>query len=270
MSLSHTVVSVDNGALFYGERDMGHTHTPEFLPIGAGHDSNVVMDAHRPDDLNPPEQCSVTADLPQFVEGQRFRLSWKRLLNEVDQARAQGLEIKPALIGPMSYLWLGHANDDSFDKLDLLERLLPEYGEIFGRLAARGVEWIQIDEPILSVVLPQAWKAGFERAYHILQYSPLKKLVATGDGDVRDNLGLAASLPVAGLHVNLVQEPEQLPSVLDRLPTYKILSLGLEDPKRWHCESSAAPDTFGLAQERFGDNLWLSGSGNLSSSAQAI
>ena len=238
---------------------MGHTHTPEFPPLGAGRESNAAPHAHWP--------CNA---IPEFLENQRFRLGWNQLLNEVEQARAQDREIRPALIGPMSYLWLGNAKDDSFDKLDLLERLLPEYGEIFGRLAARGVEWVQIDEPILSADLPQAWKAGFERAYHILQYSPLKKLVATGDGDVRDNLGLAASLPVAGLHVNLARQPEQLPSVLDRLPTYKVLSLGVDEHEAWHFESSVGPDTFGLAQERFGENLWLSGAGGLRVAAPAI
>jgi 5-methyltetrahydropteroyltriglutamate--homocysteine methyltransferase len=253
------MVSVDNGVLFYGERDMGHTHTPELSPLGAGRESNAALHAHWP--------CSAT---PKFVENQRFRLSWDPLLNEVEQAHAQGSEIKPALIGPLSYLWLGSAEDDSIDKLDLLERLLPEYGEIFGRLAARGVEWVQIDEPILSADLPQAWKTGFERAYHILQYSPLKKLIATGDGDVRDNLGLAALLPVAGLHVDLARQPEQLPSVLDRLPTYKVLSLGVDEPKAWRSGSSVGSDTFGLAQERFGDNLWLCGSGGLRLATPAI
>jgi 5-methyltetrahydropteroyltriglutamate--homocysteine methyltransferase len=78
------------------------------------------------------------------------------------------------IIGPLTYLWLGKAKGNHFDKLDLLERLLPVYSEILGRLAAQGVEWVQIDEPILTLDLPQAWKNAFERAYHILQYSPLK------------------------------------------------------------------------------------------------
>jgi 5-methyltetrahydropteroyltriglutamate--homocysteine methyltransferase len=48
------------------------------------------------------------------------------------------------------------------------------------------VEWVQIDEPILTLDLPQAWKNAFERAYHILQLAA-EKLVATYFGGLQDN-----------------------------------------------------------------------------------
>ena len=67
------------------------------------------------------------------------------------------------VIGPLSYLWLGKAKGGDFDRLELVERLLPLYGQIFQRLAAKGVEWVQIDEPILVLDLPQDWKNAFER-----------------------------------------------------------------------------------------------------------
>ncbi|MCP6082725.1 5-methyltetrahydropteroyltriglutamate--homocysteine S-methyltransferase, partial [Klebsiella pneumoniae] len=85
--------------------------------------------------------------------------------------------VKPVVIGPLTYLWLGKAKGADFDKLDLLERLLPLYGQIFQRLAELGVEWVQIDEPILALDLPQEWKNAFERAYNLIQRDPLKKLV---------------------------------------------------------------------------------------------
>ncbi|PMZ63382.1 5-methyltetrahydropteroyltriglutamate--homocysteine S-methyltransferase, partial [Pseudomonas sp. GW247-3R2A] len=164
-------------------------------------------------------------------------LSWEQLFDEVDEAKALGHNVKPVIIGPLTYLWLGKAKGNDFDKLDLLERLLPIYGEILGRLAAQGVEWVQIDEPILTLDLPQAWKNAFERAYHILQYSPLKKLVATYFSGLEDNLGLAVGLPVQGLHIDAVRAPDQLGQVLDRLPTYKILSVGLVNGRNvWRCE----------------------------------
>lgn len=130
--------------------------------------------------------------VPEFTQDQRFQLSWEQLFEEVDEAHALGHKVKPVLIGPLTYLWLGKAKGDSFDKLELLDRLLPVYGEILGRLAAQGVEWVQFDEPVLTLDLPQDWKTAFERAYHSLQYSPLKKLVATYFGGLEDNLGLAA------------------------------------------------------------------------------
>ncbi len=202
--------------------------------------------------------------VPEFSRDQRFQLSWEQLFEEVDEAHELGHKVKPVLIGPLTYLWLGKAKGDDFDKLDLLERLLPLYGEIFGRLATKGVEWVQIDEPILTLDLPQDWKNAFERTYHSLQYSPLKKLIATYFSGLEDNLGLAVSLPVDGLHIDLVRAPEQLATVLDRLPTYKVLSLGVVNGRNvWRCDLDKALEALQLAQARFGDNLWVAGSCSL-------
>ncbi|RON16913.1 5-methyltetrahydropteroyltriglutamate--homocysteine S-methyltransferase [Pseudomonas frederiksbergensis] len=202
--------------------------------------------------------------VPEFSADQQFKLSWEQLFDEVDEAKALGHNVKPVIIGPLTYLWLGKAKGSDFDRLDLLERLLPIYGEILGRLAAQGVEWVQIDEPILTLDLPQAWKSAFERAYHILQYSPLKKLVATYFSGLEDNLGLAVGLPVQGLHIDAVRAPDQLGQVLDRLPTYKILSVGLVNGRNvWRCELEQVLAQLQPALERFGDNLWVSSSCSL-------
>lgn len=202
--------------------------------------------------------------VPEFTQDQRFQLSWEQLFEEVDEARALGHKVKPVIIGPLTYLWLGKAKGELFDKLDLLERLLPVYGEILGRLAGQGVEWVQIDEPILTLDLPQDWKNAFERAYHSLQYSPLKKLISTYFSGLEDNLGLAASLPVDGLHIDLVRAPDQLAAVLDRLPTYKVLSLGVVNGRNvWRCDLEQALDQLREAQQRFSDNLWVAGSCSL-------
>lgn len=202
--------------------------------------------------------------VPEFTQDQQFKLSWEQLFEEVAEAHALGHTVKPVILGPLTFLWLGKARHAEFDKLELLDRLLPLYGEIFGRLAAQGVEWVQIDEPILALDLPQAWKNAFERAYNLLQYSPLKKLVATYFGDLEDNLGLAANLPVQGLHVDLVRAPQQLAAVLDRVPTYKVLSLGVVNGRNvWRCDLHQALELLREAQVRFGDNLWVAGSCSL-------
>ncbi|MCL6691711.1 5-methyltetrahydropteroyltriglutamate--homocysteine S-methyltransferase [Pseudomonas sp. R3.Fl] len=202
--------------------------------------------------------------VPEFTADQQFGLSWEQLFEEVDEARALGHTVKPVVIGPLTYLWLGKAKGSDFDKLDLLERLLPLYGQIFRRLAAQGVEWVQIDEPILVLDLPQDWKNAFERAYNLLQSEPLKKLVATYFGGLEDNLGLAAGLPVDGLHIDLVRAPEQYPSILDRLPAYKVVSLGLVNGRNvWRCDLEKALDIVRHAQERLGERLWLAPSCSL-------
>ncbi|BCG25272.1 5-methyltetrahydropteroyltriglutamate--homocysteine methyltransferase [Pseudomonas tohonis] len=202
--------------------------------------------------------------VPEFAADQQFELSWEQLFEEVDEARALGHEVKPVVIGPLSYLWLGKAKGGDFDRLELVERLLPLYGQIFQRLAAKGVEWVQIDEPILVLDLPQDWKNAFERVYNLLQREPLKKLVATYFGGLEDNLGLAAGLPVDGLHIDLVRAPEQYPTILDRLPAYKVLSLGVVNGRNvWRCDLERALEVLQHAHERLGDRLWVAPSCSL-------
>ncbi|AZE89665.1 5-methyltetrahydropteroyltriglutamate--homocysteine S-methyltransferase [Pseudomonas orientalis] len=202
--------------------------------------------------------------VPEFSADQQFHLGWDQLFEEVQEARDLGHTVKPVVIGPLTYLWLGKAKGGDFDKLDLLDRLLPLYGQIFQRLAELGVEWVQIDEPILVLDLPQAWKNAFERAYNLIQRDPLKKLVATYFGGLEENLGLAANLPVDGLHIDLVRAPEQYPTILDRLPAYKVLSLGVVNGRNvWRCDLEKALATLQHAQEKLGDRLWVAPSCSL-------
>ncbi|WP_103734393.1 5-methyltetrahydropteroyltriglutamate--homocysteine S-methyltransferase [Pseudomonas sp. GZJR-8] len=202
--------------------------------------------------------------VPEFSADQQFHLGWDQLFEEVKEARDLGHTVKPVVIGPLTYLWLGKAKGDAFDKLDLLERLLPLYGQIFQRLADLGVEWVQIDEPILVLDLPQDWKNAFERAYNLIQRDPLKKLVATYFGGLEENLGLAANLPVDGLHIDLVRAPEQYPTILDRLPAYKVLSLGVVNGRNvWRCDLEKALATLQHAHEKLGDRLWVAASCSL-------
>ncbi|WET13211.1 MULTISPECIES: 5-methyltetrahydropteroyltriglutamate--homocysteine S-methyltransferase [unclassified Pseudomonas] len=202
--------------------------------------------------------------VPEFSVDQHFHLGWDQLFDEVKEARDLGHTVKPVVIGPLTYLWLGKAKGGDFDKLDLLERLLPLYGQIFQRLADLGVEWVQIDEPILVLDLPQAWKNAFERAYNLIQRDPLKKLVATYFGGLEENLGLAANLPVDGLHIDLVRAPEQYPIILDRLPAYKVLSLGVVNGRNvWRCDLEHALGTLQHAHEKLGDRLWVAPSCSL-------
>ncbi|MDM8194162.1 5-methyltetrahydropteroyltriglutamate--homocysteine S-methyltransferase [Pseudomonas koreensis] len=202
--------------------------------------------------------------VPEFSVDQHFQLGWEQLFEETEEARALGHNVKPVIIGPLTYLWLGKTKGTDFDKLDLLDRLLPLYGQIFARLAALGVEWVQIDEPILVLDLPQDWKNAFERAYNQIQRDPLKKLLATYFGGLEENLGLAANLPVDGLHIDLVRAPDQYPTILDRLPAYKVLSLGVVNGRNvWRCDLQNALATLRHAHERLGDRLWVAPSCSL-------
>ncbi len=91
--------------------------------------------------------------VPEFTKGQQFKLTWTQLLDEVDEALALGHKVKPVLLGPVTYLWLGKVKGEQFDRLSLLNDILPVYQQVLAELAKRGIEWVQIDEPALVLAL---------------------------------------------------------------------------------------------------------------------
>jgi 5-methyltetrahydropteroyltriglutamate--homocysteine methyltransferase len=163
----------------------------------------------------------------------------------------------------VTYLWLGKCSDDS-DRLDLLEDLLPVYGELLNLLADEGVEWVQVDEPALVTDLDGNWKHAFQLAYHQLKSAPVKLLLATYFGQLRDNLQLACELPVAGLHLDAVRARGEVNRLMDWLPGHKVLSLGVIDGRNiWKTDLIAALDWLEPAHEKLGSRLWLAPSCSL-------
>ncbi|MCK5864097.1 MAG: 5-methyltetrahydropteroyltriglutamate--homocysteine S-methyltransferase [Marinobacter adhaerens] len=201
--------------------------------------------------------------VPEFHQNTRFRLNGNRLIDQIDEARAQGLTPKPVIIGPVTYLWLGKAKDDS-DRLLLLESLLPVYSELLELLADHGVEWVQVDEPALVTDLDADWRHAFSLAYHHLKTSTPKLLVTTYFGELRENLQLACELPVAGLHLDAISAPQEVPRVVDWLPPHKQLSLGVINGRNiWRSDLEKTLDWLEPVYEKLGNRLWLAPSCSL-------
>jgi 5-methyltetrahydropteroyltriglutamate--homocysteine methyltransferase len=201
--------------------------------------------------------------VPEFSADQVFALKSAKLFDEIQEAQQQGHAAKPVLIGPLTYLWLGKSRYGG-ERLELLSRLLPVYAEILDRLAALGVEWVQIDEPILALDLPAAWQAAFEHAYNRLQRRDLKLLLASYFGPLEENLWTALHLPVAGLHIDVTRSGEEWRRVLDQLPEYKVLSLGVIDGRNvWRADLRAKLALLQEARARLGDRLWIGSSCSL-------
>ncbi|MBL1262231.1 5-methyltetrahydropteroyltriglutamate--homocysteine S-methyltransferase [Candidatus Methylomicrobium oryzae] len=201
--------------------------------------------------------------VPEFTAATEFKLDASRLLEQLAEAKAQGIAAKPVIIGPVTYLWLGKAKDDS-DKLALLPKLLPVYAELLETLAAEGVEWVQIDEPILVTELEAAWQNAFNTAYQHLQACPIKLLLATYFGQLAENRQLAASLPVAGLHVDAINGRDDVEPLIEQLPADKVLSLGVINGRNiWKADLNAALDWIEPLARRLGGRLWLAPSCSL-------
>ncbi|UTO01713.1 5-methyltetrahydropteroyltriglutamate--homocysteine S-methyltransferase [Serratia nematodiphila] len=195
--------------------------------------------------------------VPEFQQGQQFKLGWTQLLDEVDEALALGHRIKPVLLGPVTYLWLGKVKGEPFDRLSLLKDILPVYQQVLAELAKRGVEWVQIDEPALVLELPQAWLDAFKPAYDALQ-GQVKLLLTTYFDSVGHNLDTIRTLPVQGLHVDLVAGHDDIAALSAALPQDWLLSLGVINGRNvWRADLSR---WFERLQPLVGTRPWWIGS----------
>ncbi|UTM01630.1 5-methyltetrahydropteroyltriglutamate--homocysteine S-methyltransferase [Alcaligenes sp. NLF5-7] len=201
--------------------------------------------------------------VPEFTADTQFKLDALRLLERLAEAKAQGVKAKPVIIGPVTYLALGKAKDES-NKLALLDRLLPVYVQLLETLAKAGVEWVQIDEPILVTELDADWQQAFKTAYQQLKAAGVKLLVATYFGQLLENAALAASLPVAGLHVDAINDRDGVDALLKLLGDDKVLSLGVINGRNiWKTDLTAVLDWVEPIAKQLGDRLWIAPSCSL-------
>ena len=201
--------------------------------------------------------------VPEFSADTNFSLNADRILVQLAEARAQSVNTKPVIIGPVTYLWLGKAKDES-DRLKLLDKLLPVYTELLAKLADAGAEWVQIDEPALVTELDADWKHAFILAYHELKTAPVKLLLTTYFGELRENLQLACELPVAGIHLDAISAQNEVARLADWLPAHKVLSLGVINGRNiWKTDLNATLDLLEPLKEKLGERLWLAPSCSL-------
>jgi 5-methyltetrahydropteroyltriglutamate--homocysteine methyltransferase len=201
--------------------------------------------------------------VPEFQTNTHFQLQADRLLAQMDEAQAAGHQVKPVILGPVSYLWLGKQKGEG-ERLDHLGSLLLVYAELLEQLRKKGASWVQIDEPILVTDLSPTWQHALRMAYYQLQSSPVKLLLTTYFGELRENLQLACELPVAGLHIDACRARSEVEQVIDWLPRHKVLSLGVIDGRNvWKSDLNELLDWLEPIAGRLGEHLWLAPSCSL-------
>src|SRR3989442_10214070 len=207
--------------------------------------------------------------VPELERGQSFQPSSQKPVSEYLEAKALGIDATPVLIGPITFLLLAKKKGAPFDRLSLLDGLLPVYAETLTALASAGATWVQLDEPVLALDRTDAERAAFVRAYEQLakRGGKLQLLVATYFAGLADNLATALALPVQGLHVDLVRAPEQLDPLLAAWPKGggRVLSAGVIDGRNiWRADLEKQAALLERAAAKVGkDRLWVAPSCSL-------
>ncbi len=238
---------------------------PEYFQLARGNATQFAMEMTKWFDTN------YHYIVPEWHPQTGFKANSKNLIAQIKEARALGHDIKPTLVGPITLLWLGKEKADGFNRLDLLPKLLPEYQKLLRELANEGVDWIQIDEPILAVDADQAWLDAFAPTYKELAITGTRIILGTYFAGVAEHADLLKNLPVHGLHIDGVRAPEQLAVFAQAWPQNKVLSVGLIDGRNvWRANLSQVIDTLAPLSAKLGNNLWIAPSCSLLHSPQDL
>ncbi|MDB5120874.1 MAG: 5-methyltetrahydropteroyltriglutamate--homocysteine S-methyltransferase [Sphingobacteriales bacterium] len=205
--------------------------------------------------------------VPEFTKNQVFKLFSTKIVDEFYEAKQAGIITKPVIIGPVTYLLLGKEKESGFHRIELIKNLLPVYLDILQKLSNLHVEWIQFDEPYLSLDLSPAEKKAFVYVYTEIrkQFPAIKIILTTYFEGLKDNLNTAVTLPVHALHIDLVRCPDQLNGILEMLPERMKLSLGVVDGRNiWKNDFIISLDLINSAIQKIGkERIFISPSCSL-------
>lgn len=147
--------------------------------------------------------------VPELGPGTDLRLAGAKPVLEYLQARSYGIETRPVLLGPLSFLLLSKPAEPGFEPLALLDSLLDAYEQLLGKLRAAGAEWVQLDEPVLAARRSgeelQALRRAYRRLGSLLRRPVL--LVSTYFGEIGDALPALAASPVEAIGLDFVAGP---------------------------------------------------------------
>jgi 5-methyltetrahydropteroyltriglutamate--homocysteine methyltransferase len=147
--------------------------------------------------------------VPELDQGTELRLAGDKPVREYLEARSHGIETRPVLLGPLSFLLLSKPAEPGFEPLDLLDPLLDGYEQLLGELHAAGAEWVQLDEPTLAADRTEEELAALRRVYDRLGSLPRRPslLVSTYFGEIGDALPVLAASPVEAIGLDFVAGP---------------------------------------------------------------
>lgn len=167
--------------------------------------------------------------VPEISENCDYSLNSKKLIDEINEASQFGIkidQIKPVIIGPLTYLWLSGDRE-----LKSINNLFREYEKLFKELEELGIEWIQIDEPILALDrLNEIYSENFKTFYNNLDNN-LKIILTTYFESIDENLHILEKLTVDLLHIDICdtysEELKNIDQIIRHLSKDTSLSLGV-------------------------------------------
>jgi len=142
-----------------------------------------------------------------------------------------GIEGKPVLVGPLTFLKLSKGYDKS-ETDAWLDRLIPLYVQVLRELALEGVRWVQIDEPIVVTKIGDDDVRRLKAIYETFAAAvPQLNILLQTYFEAAERYSDIVSLPVKGIGLDFVHGLEgNLAAVREHgFPADKVLGAGVID-----------------------------------------
>ena len=199
--------------------------------------------------------------VPEIDADYESKFTSIKLLEETREAKNAGFDVKPVLLGPITFLALSKGID-GFDPWEKLPQIVSVYEQIIERLE-NDCEWIQLDEPILCSDMTEEMRQYFKTTYDRLNQTvgKAKLLLTTYFDDLDDNLDIALDSKCDGLHLDLFRGGQNLDEILARFPDSMILSAGIVEGRNiWRNDYAKSWKTLKKIKEKLGPERMLIGS----------
>ena len=149
--------------------------------------------------------------VPEIGAGTEIKLNLEAIDEQLEVAKQAGVKVRPQIVGPLTLLLGAKAEQGSaedFSPVDRLDEFVAAYAQVLEQLAERGVEWVQLDEPGLTVDRADNAKVAqlAEHTYRALAAGEKRPqiLVTSPYGSLRENLPALLGTGVEALHLDLV------------------------------------------------------------------
>lgn len=149
--------------------------------------------------------------VPEIGADTEIKLNLEAIDEQLEVAKQAGVKVRPQIVGPLTLLLGAKAEQGSaedFSPVDRLDEFVAAYAQVLEQLAERGVEWVQLDEPGLTVDRADNAKVAelAERTYRALAAGEKRPqiLVTSPYGSLRENLPALLGTGIEALHLDLV------------------------------------------------------------------
>ena len=187
--------------------------------------------------------------VPKLSSETNLKLNSQKIINEYLEAKNIGIETKPVIIGPLTFLKLSKIEEGKENYALYLLKVAKIYEELISDLSKTGVKYLQIDEPILVTDIDNSDIENFNKIYSIIfENKPdLNIILQTYFGDVRDAYSDILKHPFYAVGLDFLEGYKNL-DLLEKnsFPKEKLIFAGIVNGKNiWKNNYKKSADIIG-------------------------